>query len=60
MGECLLVALCGETFAARVSGSILTAVGLPELVTRSLSRLRSAGAEKSQPGNRIVKRCAKN
>ena len=36
-GECLLVALCGETFAARVSGSILTAVGLPELVTRSLA-----------------------
>lgn len=33
---CPLVALCGETFAARVSGSILTACGLPELVTYSL------------------------
>ena len=34
--ECPLVALCGETFAARVSGSILTACGLPELITYSL------------------------
>jgi predicted O-linked N-acetylglucosamine transferase (SPINDLY family) len=34
--DCLLVGLCGETFAARVSGSILTACGLPELVTCSL------------------------
>ena len=34
--ECPLVALCGETFAARVSGSILTACGLPELITHSL------------------------
>lgn len=34
--DCLLVALCGETFASRVSGSILTACGLPELVTHSL------------------------
>jgi predicted O-linked N-acetylglucosamine transferase (SPINDLY family) len=32
-GGCPLVALCGETFAARVSGSILTAFDLPELVT---------------------------
>ncbi len=34
--ECPLIALCGETFAARVSGSILTACGLPELITYSL------------------------
>ncbi|MFN7087676.1 MAG: tetratricopeptide repeat protein [Burkholderiales bacterium] len=33
---CPLVALCGDTFAARVSGSILTACGLPELITHSL------------------------
>lgn len=33
---CPLVALCGETFAARVSGSILRACGLPELITGSL------------------------
>ena len=36
-GDCLLVALCGETFAARVSGSILTACNLPELVTYALA-----------------------
>lgn len=34
--ECPLIALCGETFAARVSGSILTACGLPELIAYSL------------------------
>ena len=33
---CLLVGLCGETFAARVSGSILTACNLPELITYTL------------------------
>ncbi len=34
--ECPLVGLCGETFAARVSGSILTACGLPDLITHTL------------------------
>ncbi len=34
--DCLLVGLCGETFASRVSGSILAACGLPELVTHTL------------------------
>lgn len=33
---CPLVALCGETFAGRVSGSLLTACGLPELIAHSL------------------------
>jgi predicted O-linked N-acetylglucosamine transferase (SPINDLY family) len=33
---CPVVGLCGDTFAARVSGSILTACGLPELITHSL------------------------
>jgi predicted O-linked N-acetylglucosamine transferase (SPINDLY family) len=33
---CPIVALCGETFAARVSGSILTHANLPELITYSL------------------------
>lgn len=35
---CVSVALCGETFAARVSTSVLTAAGLPDLVTHSLDR----------------------
>jgi predicted O-linked N-acetylglucosamine transferase (SPINDLY family) len=30
-----LVALAGDTFASRVSASILTAAGLPELITSS-------------------------
>ncbi len=33
---CLLVGLCGETFASRVSGSILSACNLPELITYTL------------------------
>jgi predicted O-linked N-acetylglucosamine transferase (SPINDLY family) len=32
---CPTVGLCGETFAARVSGSLLTTAGLPDLVTYS-------------------------
>jgi predicted O-linked N-acetylglucosamine transferase (SPINDLY family) len=33
---CPLVALCGETFAARVSASIVSGAGFPDLVTHSL------------------------
>jgi predicted O-linked N-acetylglucosamine transferase (SPINDLY family) len=32
---CPTVGLCGETFAARVSGSLLTTAGLPDLLTYS-------------------------
>jgi predicted O-linked N-acetylglucosamine transferase (SPINDLY family) len=35
-GGCPLVALCGETFASRVSGSILSACGLPELIAHEI------------------------
>jgi predicted O-linked N-acetylglucosamine transferase (SPINDLY family) len=48
---CPLVALSGETFAARVSGSILTHAGLPDLITGSLDdyeRLAHALATDSQ------------
>jgi len=34
---CPAVALCGKTFAARVSGSLLSAAGLTELLTHSLA-----------------------
>jgi protein O-GlcNAc transferase len=34
---CPTVGLCGETFASRVSGSLLTSAGMPELVTYTLS-----------------------
>ncbi|MGQ0522620.1 MAG: O-linked N-acetylglucosamine transferase family protein, partial [Betaproteobacteria bacterium] len=33
---CPTVALCGETFASRVSGSLLTAASLPDLITCAL------------------------
>jgi predicted O-linked N-acetylglucosamine transferase (SPINDLY family) len=35
--DCPLVGLCGETFASRVSGSILGACGLADLITYSLA-----------------------
>ena len=38
---CPLVAVAGETFASRVSGSILRAAGLPELVTTNLEEYRT-------------------
>lgn len=34
---CPTVGLCGKTFASRVSGSILTSAGMPDLVTYTLS-----------------------
>jgi protein O-GlcNAc transferase len=34
---CPTVGLCGETFASRVSGSLLTTAGMPDLVTHRLS-----------------------
>jgi protein O-GlcNAc transferase len=38
---CPLVAIAGETFASRVSGSILRAAGLPELIAGSLEEYRT-------------------
>lgn len=37
---CPLVALVGDSFAARVSGSVLSAAGVPELITHSLDEYR--------------------
>jgi len=47
-GGCPVLTCAGETFASRVAGSILHAVGLPELVTSTLAEyeataLRLAG-----------------
>ena len=38
---CPLIAVAGQTFASRVSGSILRAAGLPELITGSLDGYRA-------------------
>src|SRR5690606_24692659 len=47
---CPTVGLCGQTFAARVSGSLLTSAGLPELITRNLADYEAlAGRLASQP-----------
>ena len=37
---CLMVALCGDTFAARVSGSLVSACGLNDLITYSTDQYR--------------------
>jgi predicted O-linked N-acetylglucosamine transferase (SPINDLY family) len=38
---CLMVGLCGDTFAARVSGSLLSACGLNDLITYSTDQYRN-------------------
>lgn len=54
---CPLVALSGETFAARVSGSILTAGGVPELITGTLAGYASlAAALAADPARRAALR----
>lgn len=41
---CPLIALCGDTFPSRVSGSILSACGLPELITYTLQEYQQLAA----------------
>ena len=54
---CPLVALTGSTFASRVSGSILTAGGLPELITGSLPAYEAlAAALAADPARRAALR----
>jgi len=38
---CPLLTMAGESFVSRVAGSLLRAVGLPELITRSLDEYHS-------------------
>ncbi len=42
---CPLLTMAGDTFAARVAGGILHALGLPELVTGSLAAYRDAAVK---------------
>lgn len=49
---CPLVAVSGDTFASRVSGSILRAAGLPELVTESLEAYRALVLELARDAGR--------
>jgi predicted O-linked N-acetylglucosamine transferase (SPINDLY family) len=45
---CPLLTLAGETFVSRVAGSLLRAVGLPELITTSLSEYEALGLRLAQ------------
>ncbi len=59
--ECPLVGLCGETFASRVSGSILAACGLPDLITHTLDDYEALAfrlANDSTTLNRVRQRIA--
>ncbi len=44
-----LLTCAGETFASRMAGSLLTAIGLPELITEKCKRLRIPGPRTSHP-----------
>ena len=56
--ECLLVSLCGETFAARVSGGLLTACNLPEL-TYTLADYERLALRRVPPMSRSGPRCGR-
>ena len=43
-----LICCAGETFASRVSGSLLTALGLPELITQSLEEYEALALHLAQ------------
>jgi protein O-GlcNAc transferase len=49
-----LVALEGETFASRVSASILTAAGLPDLVTKSDDEFRAVASRLARDQNALT------
>ncbi len=50
-----LLAIQGETFASRVSSSLLSAVGLPELITHSLDEFVSEAIALAQNPERLKK-----
>ena len=53
----------GETFASRVAGSLLTAIGLPELITHSLEEYEAAAVCLARSPSKLAglkKRLAKN
>jgi predicted O-linked N-acetylglucosamine transferase (SPINDLY family) len=52
-GDCPLVGLSGNTFASRVSGSILTSAGLSHLVTRNLADYYSLARDLATTPHRL-------
>jgi predicted O-linked N-acetylglucosamine transferase (SPINDLY family) len=58
---CPVVGLCGETFASRVSGSLLTSAGLADLITYDLAayeRLAGRFATEAAFGESVRRRVA--
>ena len=47
---CPLLTIAGETFVSRVAGSLLRAIGLPELITASLEEYESLALRLAQDG----------
>jgi predicted O-linked N-acetylglucosamine transferase (SPINDLY family) len=45
---CPAIALCGETFASRVSGSLLTSANLPDLITHSITECEALTVKLAQ------------
>jgi predicted O-linked N-acetylglucosamine transferase (SPINDLY family) len=45
---------CGDTFAGRVAGSLLTAVGMPELVTQSLEEYEQTALALARDPQRLI------
>ena len=51
---CPVLTLAGETFASRVAGSLLRALGLQELVTTNLAAYEALALELSQNRERLA------
>jgi predicted O-linked N-acetylglucosamine transferase (SPINDLY family) len=51
---CPVIGLCGDTFAARVSGSILTHAGLPELITHTMADYERLARELATDAGRLA------
>ena len=49
-----VVTCCGDTFAGRVAGSLLTAIDMPELVTKSLEEYEQAALALARSPQRLI------
>src|SRR6266849_6214646 len=49
-----VVTCCGDTFAGRVAGSLLMAIGMPELVTKSLEEYEQAALALARSPQRLI------
>lgn len=54
-----VLTLIGESFQARVCASLLTAIGIPELITHSLEQYKNVAIELANNGQKIIELKAK-